>query len=610
MKKDRIKVRRVRHQEDKERLEFIKERRESDREFLGLMRNLLKGPSLFSSHSPTNSDNGSNGISTSGNGFGMGDVVFHCSGKMMDEKGYKQEVLTTYVRGHAAILAKRCKWLRNKIALAKNEMLVRDVSSGSGTGTVGGVNADMDEEEEDRVFEANNRNIVNANEVVPILDNDGRMDDGGRGHGRPGVQRIEVEDDEDEEVGNEGIGGNRNIRRLGVAHAVAVHNIQDVSADEDAGADAYEDDSSRNRIRARRPGGRVQPISIPLDGGNDSSVPYFEGSFPGAVCVVLSHPPEAVKILLEYCYSNRVVSLGQKAFLKAHKPVDLNTVHKDMEVNSLPLSPFKPTEAKSNRSNWPNEGFPTVSFPVALAGIQLAEEAGMPRLSLMCELAAGELVSDHTALEALAVCEQQKRSTGNPLKTLRRRVMIRHILGHGHKGVSSLDSMSSFQRTLIDKSEDVVPSLMMGVKETFKLLLGDKDDAELESLGIGYVYARKGASMEFFKECDDEDLCSRNKERMKRRQERWNKRPASEEDQNPYGLLDESEYNIHRNHAYFDDHNRIEGGKNHPFLVIGHMGNFMRNSIGKERRTVRFRDGKERYSGPRSSKRSRTRRRR
>ena len=53
--------------------------------------------------------------------------------------------------------------------------------------------------------------------------------------------------------------------------------------------------------------------------------------------------------------------------------------------------------------------------------------------------------------------------------------MLYYILGRGPKGVNDLASMSSFKRTLKEKSDDVVPSLLMGIMETVKHVLGEKD---------------------------------------------------------------------------------------------------------------------------------------
>ena len=414
MKNDRIKVHRVQLKERRAIAENTRAQRDSDREYFSQMRNLLpdKTPAQLKC-----------------------DVVFHCRGKITDENGYKQEVLTTYVRGHSALLSKRCKWLAKQIEVAKGDLLLGD---------------DL---EEDIVFEANN------NGAFPIPDNDD-------GDIRAGARRIEneeydqranaVEDDEDDE------------------RDIALHKIQDVSADE----------SGSN------------PNAVPIDGGNDRDrspgIPYVGGNFPDILRVVLSHPPEAVKLLLEYCYSNRVIPLGQMAFIESYKPVDSNTVDPLLADLLGPVSPFyNPRGLRS-----PNSGMPTVSLSVALAGIQLAEEAKIPRLSLMCEIAASQVVTANTVLEALALCEQQHKATGNRLTHLRKAVMLHHILGRGRKGVNDLSNMASFKRTLKEKSDVVVPSLMMGVMETVKCVLGEKDDPDLD---IEHCHNRKRSSNMYLK---------------------------------------------------------------------------------------------------------------
>jgi hypothetical protein len=54
--------------------------------------------------------------------------------------------------------------------------------------------------------------------------------------------------------------------------------------------------------------------------------------------------------------------------------------------------------------------------------------------------------------------------------------MLHHVLGFGPKGVEKLAGMASFNKTLKEKYEDAVPSLMMGILETVKSLKGDKED--------------------------------------------------------------------------------------------------------------------------------------
>ena len=98
-----------------------------------------------------------------------------------------------------------------------------------------------------------------------------------------------------------------------------------------------------------------------------------------------------------------------------------------------------------------------------------SEEAQLPRLSLMCEVAASRLVCDTMLLESLALCEAQSRTTGNDLPLLRKAVMMHHILARGRRGVGDLAAMPSFQRIMEDRRQLVMPSLLKGVSEAMKI---------------------------------------------------------------------------------------------------------------------------------------------
>lgn len=163
---------------------------------------------------------------------------------------------------------------------------------------------------------------------------------------------------------------------------------------------------------------------------------------------VAHHPPHSLKLLLEYCYTNRVVPLGRHAFEAACSPVN-------SETGSAVAPPT---------SQWAHDGEPTVSFQVALAGISLAEEACMPRLSLMCEVAAARLIGTSNIVEALSACSTQEKLTGNSLSRLREAAMC-VVLGGGQRGVSELYRTPTFQRALEEKSEVVVPTLLEGTTD-------------------------------------------------------------------------------------------------------------------------------------------------
>lgn len=455
--------------------EWKKAQNDSDREYFNQMRNLM--PDKMPLQLKCN-------------------VVFHCRGRMKDENGYEQRVLTTLVKGHEQILSKRCEWLKLKIEAAKREF--ESTNNGRGRRRVGLRGEDFQAVEDDRMFDAQQGGMMMRMRV-----NDGRngnaipVDDDYYLDGNPSgirlandvdleenenVQRIDnaqenpmrrlanaVEDDDEDEDDN-GDGFNRRMN-------MGIHNIQDLSADESGGA-VSRDDGDMERNSMEHDGDHDDAFLDRAHDHEESSpvIPYVGGSFPDTLRVVLSHPPEAVKLLLEYCYTNRVIALGQLAFEKSYIPLDRRVVDPLIVDYCGPVSPFP--NPRGVRSPWPEDTLkkPTVSLPVALAGIQLAEEAKLPRLSLMCEIAASQLVTDSTALEALVSCEQQYKLTGNRLPHLRKAVMLHHVLGYGPKGVEKLASMASFNKTLREKYEDAVPSLMMGILETLKSLKGDKED--------------------------------------------------------------------------------------------------------------------------------------
>jgi hypothetical protein len=174
---------------------------------------------------------------------------------------------------------------------------------------------------------------------------------------------------------------------------------------------------------------------------------------PNAVIVPLEHSPEAVKLLLEYSYTNRVHSLGFNAFVKASRYVGPGG---SKEVGPGP--PFRKHE-------WPKNGVPTVSLHLALAGIALAEEANMPRLSLMCEVAASQLVNQNNVIDVLSTCHSQLLKTGNRLPILRKAAMLDCIFPNGSTGIDRLLEKPHFKTNLEEKRNLVIPSLLEGTVE-------------------------------------------------------------------------------------------------------------------------------------------------
>jgi hypothetical protein len=230
-----------------------------------------------------------------------------------------------------------------------------------------------------------------------------------------------------------------------------------------------------------------------------------------ALTVVLSkHSPEAVKILLEYCYTNRVVSLGRNAFVQACKTRP--------KRDNGPVPPY----SISNAKKWPNNGISTIPFSVALAAIRLAEEAGMLRLSFMCEISAAQLVTTSNVVEALTMSTRQKIISGNDLSRLRKAAMD-ILLKRGRRGVSEIGRSSCFKKALEEERAIIVPTLLKGTMEAVALWGRGKQNTNGSKRDLTEV-SRPSPSC--FKDIDSEDAYKRSKERNRRRQD-WVEKDAS-----------------------------------------------------------------------------------
>lgn len=191
-------------------------------------------------------------------------------------------------------------------------------------------------------------------------------------------------------------------------------------------------------------------------------------SSSNSVWVTLDHSPQAVKLLLEHCYTNRVQSLGHEAFLKSSKFPNQKIVGAQAARQGGPVPPFRKHE-------WPEGGSPTVSLHLALAGITLAEEAHMPRLSLMCEIAASLLVDTKNVIDVLSACQVQLQKTGNRLPILRKAAMLDCIMANGSSGIDHLYSIQSFKSSLKERCGLVIPSLLDGTVEVMPTNMDTKD---------------------------------------------------------------------------------------------------------------------------------------
>ncbi|KAL3799949.1 hypothetical protein HJC23_007422 [Cyclotella cryptica] len=364
MKNDRIMVRRDRSKERAMKAEIVRLQRESDRKYFNDLRQLLHNSSPD---------------------FLRGcDVILDCRGKVVDERGFSQNVLATMVRANSAVLSKRCKWLAQKIMDAKEEIRRRAEMTVPSDG-----NDKNDEGKVDDSFEGGQKSDDEDDIVPSFPERDGPRGGGDAMEGNSFVA-AKVEDDEEDDVA-------------------------------------------------------FPPAKKAKLGKSAVS--------PNTVIIPLDHSPEAVKLLLEYSYTNRVHSLGFNAFVKASRYVGPGSTK---ELGPVP--PFRKHE-------WPKNGMPTVSLHLALAGIALAEEAQMPRLSLMCEVAASQLVNQNNVIDVLSTCQSQLLKTGNRLPILKKAAMLDCIFPNGSTGIDRLMEKPNFKTNLEEKRNLVIPSLLEGTVE-------------------------------------------------------------------------------------------------------------------------------------------------
>ena len=381
MKNDRIRVRKCRESERKIEEDRKKMQRNSDRMYFQEMRHLLP------ESCPTR----------------VADVLLDCRGKLVDNKGRNQRVLSTTVRAHTSMIRKRCPWLIAIIQKARHEAILKF------------------EEDQARSRETPETSASRAAEIEN--DEDGEI-------GNADAQAISNSENEEREIGR----GEEEV-----SQAARIEIVDDSDDDRKVNViivDDEEDDSNHVVSSARH-----QIHSSP-----ETDV----------LTVVLSdHSPEAVKILLEYCYTNRVISLGHNAFVKACKTRPYKT--------NGPVPPY-PITNSSIAKKWPSNGSPTITFSVALAAIKLAEEAGLFRLSFMCEIAAAQLVTKDNIVEALTMSSRQKIISGNDLPRLRKAAMD-VLLRRGRRGVSEIGRTSLFKKALDEDRSIIVPSLLQGTME-------------------------------------------------------------------------------------------------------------------------------------------------
>eukprot|EP00522_Entomoneis_paludosa_P008308 CAMPEP_0172458122 /NCGR_PEP_ID=MMETSP1065-20121228/25907_1 /TAXON_ID=265537 /ORGANISM="Amphiprora paludosa, Strain CCMP125" /LENGTH=644 /DNA_ID=CAMNT_0013212213 /DNA_START=129 /DNA_END=2063 /DNA_ORIENTATION=+ len=217
-----------------------------------------------------------------------------------------------------------------------------------------------------------------------------------------------------------------------------------------------------------------------------------------SIVVIPNHPVEAMRLLLEYCYTNRVISLGQEAFRIAARTKPSPREYK----GNLP--PF-------GMKRWPGRGEPTVSFELAAATLTLAEEASMPRFSLMCEVAASHLVSPSNVVEALMLCKRTQDQWGNQLQRLRRAAMEVVFHSRAYGVYDNIYKQPSFKESVVKKAPLLVPSLFKGTADCVEESLGKKQY---------HNFKERDWKTSLYEDCrryDDEDKLKRARERAKYR---------------------------------------------------------------------------------------------
>jgi hypothetical protein len=418
MKNDRIGV----YPDGKEaraaRSEAMRQQRDSDRKYFEDLRGLLPNPNI--------------------DGMAGCDVVLDCKGKIVDGRGYSQNVLATTVRANSVLLSRRCKWLGRMINDAREdgrrraEMTVPSDKSDKSFDNDDDVMGGGDEEEED---------VSSAAVAEGMKSGQSDDEDGIIMAERPSAMRRAEDDNDDNGNNNNAAGGEG-------GNAAKVEDYDDDDEDVDTNA----------KPTGGSGAGRTNPPRKTMADTHHN--PPLLSSFPNSVWISLDHPPQAVKLLLEYCYTNRVQSLGHEAFTKASTTVG--------HVDLSPVPPFRKHE-------WPDGGAPTVSLHLALAGIALAEEAHLPRLSLMCEVAASQLVDGNNVVDVLSTCRIQQQKTGNRLPILRRAAILDCVMANGSGGIDVLYSNPTFKSSLNERRGLVVPSLLDGTVEVLPTNMNTKE---------------------------------------------------------------------------------------------------------------------------------------
>jgi len=261
-----------------------------------------------------------------------------------------------------------------------------------------------------------------------------------------------------------------------------------------------------------------------------------------------NHHPKAVKLLLEYCYTNRCLGLGTVAFthvvdLKREERLKKEALEKEMGVGNISNNENKSDnktyqlpsvevlnqelrdgthrdednnnedevlEVKHNKQIVKSEVYasempelPTVSFSVAISALELGLEAKMASFSLMCELAAAALIDSQNVARALAQCSLSLTTYGNGLPHLKQ-AALEYLKSPTNVVAVSTDKV--FLSTLTKQGEYIVDDLLKGTAMAMPHKLAKKRKRVVDVVVVGGRMRRGGEERSYSQDAGAEQL--------------------------------------------------------------------------------------------------------
>jgi len=368
--------------------------------------------------------------------------------------------------GHYVIIAKRCQWLKKKIDAAREDNKRKEEVANTKK-----LEEQNEEEHHDKVEENSHNRVFR----IPLHDHQNASVSCS-----PSVRQVT-------ETGNlvaldptnaDSSGSNRSCLAkedndgqivLVGSYTTAQQNLNHsvLSNDDESGAESGssnhllspaddvgkdDDDIAAGGVAAEKH--HIIEQQQEMDEGKESVAKPKKSTLPQALYVTLTdHPASAYRILLEYIYTNRVKSLGRDAF-------ELST------KNSVSPPAYN--------GRWPQRGLPTIGMSTCLAGLRLAEDASLPRLSYMCEIAASRIVDRKTVLMALSECTHHSQRSGNSLDVLRNWSM-RCVLNAPL--LKELGGDPHFMKGLKSRGDMVVPALLQGTRDVCGMVVPNSNNS-------------------------------------------------------------------------------------------------------------------------------------